>query len=163
MILPCGHPLADNGIAVTLMVHQSKSFLALAVVALFTAAALFSDVASSRERPKPKDSKPSMIVGTEDSDRLVGTSGSDKIRARGGNDTVDGRGGNDTISGDAGNDVIRGGAGADVLLGGGGKDRIDARDREQDTIACGKGRDIVYADQIDIITGECEVVRVSKP
>jgi Ca2+-binding RTX toxin-like protein len=109
-----------------------------------------------------KKKKAKAIVGTKKSETIKGTSGNDRILAKGGNDKVDGGDGDDTISGDAGNDRLIGGPGSDILLGGGGNDRIYARDGERDTIACGRGRDIAYVDAVDVVTGECEVVRVAR-
>jgi hypothetical protein len=36
---------------------------------------------------------------------------------------------------------------------------VGARDGERDQITCGKGRDIVLADSLDIVAGDCESVR----
>ncbi|MEI2702053.1 MAG: calcium-binding protein [Baekduia sp.] len=115
-------------------------------------------VAAARENRREKP-RATQIAGTSGSDTLDGTANADVIRGKSGNDTLDGGAGDDTVSGDGGNDVIRGGAGRDVLLGGAGNDKIFARDGEADTIACGRGRDVVQADRADTITGECEVVR----
>jgi PKD repeat protein len=83
------------------------------------------------------------LTGTSRADRLVGGAGSDVIR------------------GGAGNDVIVGGAGRDTLSGGAGNDRIYAVDGAVDTISCGPGRDVVFADRIDRVARDCEVVHRS--
>lgn len=139
-----------------------RSAVLTAVVALTLSMAPAIGAALERHAGRHPKAKIGKIVGTNKSDVLNGTDGPDKMLGKGGNDTMNGKAGNDTISGDAGNDVLRGGRGEDLLLGGGGNDRIYARDGERDTINCGKGRDVVWADAIDVITGGCEVVRVPK-
>ena len=90
------------------------------------------------------------IVGTVGNDRLVGTP-----RA-------------DTLSGRAGNDSISGARGADLLIGGPGRDSIDAGlgndlvsieyDGARDAARCGPGTDVVNADLLDTVAGDCELV-----
>jgi len=90
------------------------------------------------------------LHGTNRADRLVGTSKPD---------TIDGRGGNDTLVGLGGNDLLIGGLGRDKLFGGLGNDSIAANgDAAPDTVACGKGKDIVDADPADSVARDCEVV-----
>ena len=60
------------------------------------------------------------------------------------------------LAGRAGNDSITGGAGEDRLEGEEGDDTIDARDGRYDSIDCGPGNDIVFADLTDG-TENCEV------
>ncbi|HEX4525242.1 MAG TPA: hypothetical protein VH108_00710 [Gaiellaceae bacterium] len=45
----------------------------------------------------------------------------------------------------------------DVILAGAGNDRIHANDRHTDRVDCGPGRDVVWADRTDRLTG-CEIV-----
>ena len=45
----------------------------------------------------------------------------------------------------------------DVIVAGAGNDRIHANDRHTDRVDCGPGRDIVWADRSDRLTG-CEIV-----
>ena len=80
------------------------------------------------------------------------------LNGRGGNDVLNGRSGNDILNGGAGNDTLIGGAGADSFFGGPGNDTVRARDGKKDTIACGTGRDVVYADRIDRVVRDCETV-----
>jgi hypothetical protein len=90
------------------------------------------------------------IVGTPGNDRLVGTP-----RA-------------DTLTGRAGSDRLAGAAGADLLIGGPGRDRVDAGpgndrasveyDGARDTVLCGAGVDVVNADLLDTVAGDCELV-----
>jgi len=138
-------------------------YASAATIAAQPSSAAAAGAAAKRPKPKPKakQPKPNKVIGTNGNDTLNGSSGVDLMRGRRGNDVLNGNAGNDTISGDAGNDVIRGGTGVDVLLGGAGNDRIYARDQEADTISCGNGRDIVWADEIDVVTGDCEIVRVN--
>jgi hypothetical protein len=92
--------------------------------------------------PKPPAPKPhgKTLNGTARADRLVGTPYNDVLYGRGGNDT------------------LLGGKGNDRLFGGTGKDLIRAQDKQRDTIDCGSGRDTVYADRIDTVARNCEVV-----
>jgi len=45
--------------------------------------------------------------------------------------------------------------GHDLVFGGQGNDTIYARDGQRDTINCGPGHDVVYADKFDVAK-ECE-------
>jgi hypothetical protein len=90
------------------------------------------------------------IVGTPGNDRLVGTP-----RA----DTLAGRAGSDRISGAAGADLLIGGPGRDRIDAGPGNDRASAEyDGAQDTVRCGAGTDVVNADPLDTVAGDCELV-----
>jgi Ca2+-binding RTX toxin-like protein len=62
-------------------------------------------------------------------------------------------------------DVLVGGGGNDHIYGGGGNDTIGAQDGERDWISCGTNgahsvpdRDVVYADRVDNVARDCEVV-----
>ena len=90
---------------------------------------------------------------TNGADRLVGTPHADRI---------DGLGGPDVIIGRGGPDALTGGGGSDSIFGGGGRDRIRARDRRQDKIDCGRGRDTVIVDRAEDGVYDCERVRVPK-
>ena len=109
-------------------------------------------------KPASKQTGPHRINGTRTADHLTGTPGADLIQAGAGNDWVNGGGGNDTIYGGAGNDTLFGGLGADRIYGGPGNDTIHAADGVKDTIDCGTGHDIVYADKHDQVARNCEVV-----
>jgi hypothetical protein len=85
---------------------------------------------------------------------------------------VDGGPGNDDIDAGFGDDTIVGGPGRDRISGDRhngecgylwckypwGNDTIYARDGEVDSIDCGAGTDTVYADAIDVVSGDCENV-----
>lgn len=63
-----------------------------------------------------------------------------------------------TIGGTPQADVIQGTSlWGDVILAGRGNDRIHANDGHTDRVACGPGRDTVWADRSDRLTG-CEIV-----
>jgi Ca2+-binding RTX toxin-like protein len=118
--------------------------------------------------PKPKPTKGVTKTGNARANTLLGTARSDTLRGLGGNDVLRGYGGSDLLLGGAGNDKLYGGAGNDQILGGPGKDliygdagndTISARDGAHDTIHCGTGRDTVYADKLDTVSRDCEVVR----
>jgi Tol biopolymer transport system component len=62
------------------------------------------------------------------------------------------------VRGTAGADVIEGTPlWGDVILGLAGNDQIHANDRHTDTVNCGPGRDTVWADRTDRLSG-CEVI-----
>lgn len=82
-----------------------------------------------------------------------------------GDDTIVGSSADNLLFGDLGNDDITGAGGQDVLNGGDGDDTIHARDGEVDTIACGLGNDVVFADANDVIfedgaDNHCETVNL---
>lgn len=134
---------------------------------------------------------PDRLVGTGLADLLVGLGGNDKLEARDPGymgDTLEGGVGNDVLIGDLRNDTLEGGTGADVLRGGpsgdlliggpgrdviygqGGLDVIHARDGTRDRLSCGTNRDnntrperdAVYADRLDRVSRDCEVVHRSR-
>ena len=91
------------------------------------------------------------IVGTPGNDRLVGTPRADNLV---------GRAGNDRISGLAGADLVVGGAGRDSVDAGPGDDRVSIEyDGARDSARCGAGTDVVNADPLDTVAGDCELVR----
>jgi Ca2+-binding RTX toxin-like protein len=68
-----------------------------------------------------------------------------------------------TADGGTGNDTLQGGVGADTLAGGGGSDAIvSAGDGEIDTVDCGPGLHIVFADTDDDVS-HCEIVQIGGP
>ena len=75
--------------------------------------------------------------------------------------------GNDTLSGGPSADILIGGPGRDTIDGEGGGDTIYAADGQRDGISCGAngygkgGRDVVYADQVDVVASDCEIVHRS--
>jgi hypothetical protein len=73
-----------------------------------------------------------------------------------GNDVIVGNDLGVRLHGQAGNDSITGGAGEDRLEGEEGDDTIDSRDGRYDSIDCGPGNDVVFAD-IGDFTENCEV------
>ena len=100
-------------------------------------------------------------------DTLEGGAGNDTLVGGEWHDTLVGGPGNDRLYGDGMSDILIGGGGRDYLDGGPGNDVIYAVDGEQDTIVCGtnnpggnypKEHDVVYADQFDIVSKDCEEV-----
>jgi hypothetical protein len=90
------------------------------------------------------------VVGTPGDDRLVGTAGAD---------VLEGRAGRDRLLGLAGSDVLDGGAGRDVVDAGPGSDRVAVQyDGARDAVRCGAGADLVNADPLDLVAGDCELV-----
>ena len=119
-----------------------------------------------------------MLLGLTGDDRLFAGAGTffegNTLLGGPGRDRLEGGFARDTLDGGPGADVLRGGPSADVLVGGpgrddisgqGGGDTIRARDGQRDLIACGKnawgraGRDTVYADRVDTVAADCEIVR----
>jgi N,N-dimethylformamidase beta subunit-like protein/hemolysin type calcium-binding protein len=99
-----------------------------------------------------------LTVGTATAERVSGTAGGDTVRGTAGPDRLDGRGGDDRLFGLAGADFLAGGPGSDRLWGGPGPDRIVARDRAQDLVICGPGRDVAIVDLLDLVHTSCEIV-----
>ncbi len=91
----------------------------------------------------------------------IGTAGRDVLRGTPGPDVLRGLGGADLIHGLGGNDVLFAGRGRDRLFAGRGGDQVRARDGARDRISCGAGRDLVYADRVDRVARDCELVRRS--
>ena len=102
---------------------------------------------------------------------VLALGGDDIVLTSVGDDVIDGGAGNDNLQGNRGNDTITGGPGRDTINGdtnsictslvclpGAANDVIHARDGEVDQIACGFGADIVVADAIDVVSGDCEAV-----
>jgi Tol biopolymer transport system component len=97
--------------------------------------------------------------GTQRADVIVGTPGPDFAFGGGGTDRIYGGLGNDLLSGGDGGDRLYGGAGRDTIKAGGGPDRIWARDGVSDRVSCGAGKDVVVADSLDLVDGNCESVQ----
>jgi RTX calcium-binding nonapeptide repeat (4 copies) len=100
-----------------------------------------------------------LTVGNATADRIGGTSGGETLRGTPRADRLYGRGGDDRMFGLGGADLLDGGPGGDRLWGGPGNDRIVARDRAQDLVICGPGRDIAIVDLLDLVHTSCEIVR----
>ena len=91
------------------------------------------------------------------------------IRDSRGTDVSIGGDGNDTLWALARADVAS--PGGDTLDGGNGDDVFRTRDGEADTITCGPGNDVAFADAADVIAdatpdnlnGSCEVVHRKAP
>ena len=66
-----------------------------------------------------------------------------------GNDRIVGNDLGDRLHGGPGDDTIVGGKAEDRLEGNEGNDTIDARDGRFDSVDCGPGSDVVYADPGD--------------
>jgi hypothetical protein len=93
-----------------------------------------------------------------DGNTLLGGPGDDRLFGGYGQDTLYGGPGDDTLSGGPSKDILVGGPGHDQIDGGGGDDTIGARDGERDRISCGSGNDVVYADRVDLVARDCEIV-----
>lgn len=129
--------------------------------------------------------KDDLLTGWGGNDVVLGGSGDDELGSsedgpldEPGNDRLDGGPGADGISGSAGRDVLlggpgrdglEGGDGADLLIGGPGDDWLfvaiadaDLGDdgRWRDRVRCGPGYDRVKADRGDVVSPDCEEIRV---
>jgi Ca2+-binding RTX toxin-like protein len=97
-------------------------------------------------------------TGSAKSDTLRGTARNDVLIGLAGNERLYGGAGHDVLKGGRGNDLLYGGAGADTIFGGPGNDVVYAKDGTKDSIDCGTGHDVVFADRIDSVAHNCEVV-----
>ena len=115
------------------------------------------------------------INGTNTPNQITGTDNVNMV------DQIEGEGGGDTLTGGRGWNGLIGGTGKDTMKGGPGTDIVFAIDEvkqettgenaqvklegnpEQDTITCGKGNDTVYADEIDNVAADCELVDPDEP
>jgi hypothetical protein len=77
-------------------------------------------------------------------------------------DEITGYAGRQVLVGGEGLDVIRGRKGPDVLAGQGADDTIYSRDDSVDTVSCGPGDDTVRADASDVVSKDCETVRLPR-
>ncbi len=109
--------------------------------------------------------------------RITGGGGNDELIGSGGADSIDGGSGDDFIDAGFGDDTIVPGPGRDIVYAdrqGGdcgpvwctlpyGNDTVDLRDGEPDSVDCGAGQDVVYADPVDTVAPNCETVIVAGP
>jgi Tol biopolymer transport system component len=98
-----------------------------------------------------------IVLGLAGNDRLY----ADDPAAPDQGDTLSGGPGNDTLYGGPANDILIGGPGHDHIYGQGGDDVIRAADGQRDWISCGTGHDVVYADRLDVVAKDCEIVHRS--
>lgn len=99
------------------------------------------------------------IGGTDFPDVLIGNASANWLNGVRGDDLLEGGSGDDTIRGDLGNDRLIGGPGLDEVYGDrtspdfpnsfSGEDRLELRDGEADSFACGPRADTVEGDAID--------------
>jgi Ca2+-binding RTX toxin-like protein len=89
------------------------------------------------------------LIGGTNADTMIGDAMANVLMGRGGND--------DVTAGD-GPDDLRGGPGQDILRGNTSNDMFDAVDGEVDQVFCGADIDTVTADQIDVLSNNCENV-----
>lgn len=83
---------------------------------------------------------PDRIKGTDGPDLIMGLGGADALLGKGGNDVICGGAGADRIAGKGGDDSLFGEQGADMLFGGRGNDSLDGGDN-QDVCEGGTGDD----------------------
>lgn len=113
------------------------------------------------------------IGGTNNAETIVGTQGRDIIFGKGGNDVIRGLSGDDLIFGGSGADKLDGGPGddvivdddgtsGDVLLGRDGSDILYSLDGGNDTLNCGAGGGVAFADPGDTVHGCNRIIRSSQ-
>jgi Ca2+-binding RTX toxin-like protein len=120
------------------------------------------------------------LVGNRGRDHLLSGSGNDRLSGGSRADFLDGGSNNDRVVGGRGGDQLRGGPGRDRIRGGTGDDSIeggDARNRisagagddkvytvndRVDRVRCGPGDDEVLAEDVDIVSDDCETVQVPR-
>jgi hypothetical protein len=91
-----------------------------------------------------------VVQGTPGPDRLVGTARADVLRGLSGRDSLRALGGTDVLQGGPGRDVHDAGAGDDLVAA--------SYDGARDVVRCGGGTDVVNADLVDAVAGDCELV-----
>lgn len=103
--------------------------------------------------------------GGDESDQLTGIEGAeggsavDRFTGDAASNYFFGAAGPDRVDDAAGGpDFLDGGAARDVIHAGAGSDFIYARDRHEDLIDCGQGRDVAFADRRDTVR-HCELDR----
>jgi Ca2+-binding RTX toxin-like protein len=99
------------------------------------------------------------LHGGPGNDTIAGRSNDDRIFGDAGDDHITGDRGFDHISGGSGNDEIFGNLDPDTISGGPGNDRINVVRGDHDTVRCGPGHDVVFADPADRVASDCEDVR----
>ena len=102
------------------------------------------------------------VQGSGGNDKVTGADGKDKVRGGTGNDKVDGGKGNDQVQSQGGKDKISGGAQEDNIRAGGGNDKVKAADGFKDKVKCGLGNDKATVDKIDVVSPDCNKVKVKK-
>lgn len=100
-----------------------------------------------------------LVEGTTRNDLKNGTDAAQRIELKAGNDISDAKGGADCVIGGDGNDQLTGGPGDDEIQAGAGNDIINVKNDGADTVDCGSGSDIVFADDKDDVAGNCETVQ----
>jgi hypothetical protein len=111
------------------------------------------------------------LRGGSGNDRLIGGTGRDYLGGGSNDDTLIGGSGGDSIRAEAGDDRISGGSGGDTIDAGVGRSRINAgpgNDKvkavnlKRNRIRCGPGHDRVWANTVDTVARDCEVVRTMR-
>jgi len=108
---------------------------------------------------------PLVITGTDSAEQIKGTRNADVIYGLGGADEITDGLGADAVYGGKGSDNLIGYGGdtfVDHFYGGAGDDTIQSRDvpASKDYVRCGLGVDHVYADKEDVVSGDCEKVKI---
>ena len=101
-----------------------------------------------------------LVAATVADARVVrGTPGPDRLDGTARADVLHGLAGSDSLRALAGTDFLLGGPGRDVHDAGAGDDLVAASyDGARDVVRCGGGVDVVNADLVDVVAGDCELV-----
>ena len=102
-------------------------------------------------------SRPEVLRGGLEGDRMIALAGGDTVVARGGEDCLNGGSGADTLKGGPMADRLRGAEGPDEIVGGLGDDVVAAERDGEDEIFCGAGDDVAHVSANDVTHG-CERV-----
>ena len=102
------------------------------------------------------------VQGSGGNDKATGDDGDDKVRGGTGNDKVDGGAGKDQVQSQGGKDKIKGGSGKDNIRAGGGDDKVNAVDGDKDKVKCGQGFDKAKVDKVDVVSKDCNQVKIKK-
>ncbi len=97
-------------------------------------------------------------VGLSGLESATGGSAADVLRGGALPGVLDGGAGGDSVFAGAAGGVLVGSAGGDTLRGGPAADELRAIDGEVDDAGCGGGADAVFADNADLVGGDCESV-----
>ncbi|HSK99226.1 MAG TPA: calcium-binding protein [Rubrobacteraceae bacterium] len=108
------------------------------------------------------------LFGQAGNDTFVDSAGDDLVRGGSGDDLFAGNPGDDAVFGGRGNDILLDDTGSDLFSSGPGNDRISIPGFgpgppqlmwEPDKVRCGPGFDRVLAHPVDLVAGDCEIVR----
>ena len=153
---------AGSMMGVTVRLHNSKFMGGDAMGDSFgaTVTATYTDMDDEEQEVMLPDIR--HLTGSDNADILAGDFRNNTIMGGGGDDKIYGGPGGgadstnaDMLMGDGGDDMIFGGAGNDTLDGGAGNDMLNGGGWA-DTLRGGAGSDMIYADAMDVASGNID-------